>query len=449
LACHKSQFVFRHFGCYSRLAACLWPLRTRRICFCGLGIRILSGMPGKLPSLLALFFLFAPAQLACQEPQLNKAQRIGQVVSHYQRLGYFNGAILVADHRKVICAKGVGEANKTSNAPNTPQTKFGIASITKQFTALLILQQIAEGKIALQGNVTDYLPWYRKDIGSRMTIEQLLHHTSGLPGDFDSPEFNATPQAAQRYEHQEFAEKFCQPALTSEPGTKWEYSNCGYNLLGLVLERVTRMSFAALLQKRILDPRGMKDSGLDQNDLAQRGGASGYLRRAGPRYAVGTYIDRIHGFSSGSMCSTVEDLYKWNQALSSGDVIPKEPREQIFTPGLHDWGYGWFITKIPADQPGADSTMAEMRGDMPENFFAWILRYPERNAVIITLRNVYGSTEGLKQNIQAVFLMRNHACLPEAPKTSPRSFGLFLHAGQCRTSRSPYYWRLSSLPPFG
>jgi len=278
-----------------------------------------------------------------------------------------------------------------------------------------VLQQAADGKILLQARVSDYLPWYRKDTGSRMTIEQLLHHTSGLPSDFDSPEFNATPEAARRYEYQEFAEKFCQPALSSEPDTKWEYSNCGYNLLGLILERVTGTSFNTLLRQRILDPLGMKDSGLDQNDLGQRA-ATGYLRHAGPLYTRGAYIDRIHGFSSGSMYSTVEDLYKWNKALSFGDFIPKELREQIFAPGLHDWGYGWFVTKIPAGQPGAGNTMAEMRGDMPENFFAWILRYPERDAVIIILRNVYGSTEGLEQNIQAILFDAE----PHLPSRSPK-----------------------------
>ena len=373
-------------------------------------------MSGKLPSLLALFFLLAPTELSGQAPSPDKAQRIDQVVSHYQKLGYFNGAILVADGGKVIYAKGVGEANMASHILNTPQTKFGIASITKQFTALLILQQVAEGRIALEGKVSDYLPWYRKDTGRRMTIEQLLHHTSGLPGDFDSPEFNATPQAARRYEHQEFAEKFCQPALTSEPGAKWEYSNCGYNLLGLSLEHVTGMPFDALLHQRILNPLSMKDSGLDENDFAQRGGATGYLRHAGPRFTRGAFIDRIHGFSSGSMFSTVEDLYQWNQALSFGEFMSKELRAQIFTPGLHDWGYGWFITKIPPGQPGAGNTMTEMRGDMPENFFAWILRYPERDAVIITLRNVYGSTEGLEQNIQAILFDAE----PRLPSRGPK-----------------------------
>jgi hypothetical protein len=140
---------------------------------------------------------------------------------------------------------------------------------------------------------------------------------------------------------------------------------------------------------------------LDQNDLG-RGGATGYLRHAGPRYTLGAYIDRIHGFSSGSMYSTAEDLYKWNQTLSEGGVISRELLNQIFAPGLHDWGYGWFVTKISKGQPGAGSTMAEMRGDMPENFFAWTLRYPEQDALIITLRNVYSSTEGLEQNIQVI-----------------------------------------------
>jgi CubicO group peptidase (beta-lactamase class C family) len=373
-------------------------------------------MLGKLLSLLTLLFLGAPIPLAAQTPAPTKAQRIEQLVSHYQKYGYFNGAILVGDHGKVIYAKGVGFANTESHTPNTPHTRFGIASLTKQFTALLVLQQAAEGRILLPGKVSDYLPWYRKDTGSRMTIEQLLHHTSGLPPDFDSPEFSATPAAAIRYEPQEFAEKFCQPGLAFEPGTKWEYSNCGYNLLGLILERVSGTPFDTLLHQRILDPLGMQDSGMDRNDLAQRGGASGYLRHAGPRYSPGPYLDRIHCFSSGSMYSTAEDLYKWNQALSSDGFISKELRDAIFVPELHDWGFGWFVTKIPAGQPGAGSTMAEMRGDMPDNFFAWMLRYPEQGAVIITLRNVYGSTEGLEQNIQAILFGGE----PRLPSRSPK-----------------------------
>jgi CubicO group peptidase (beta-lactamase class C family) len=389
---------------------------------------MLSRMPGKFPSLLTLLFLGVPAAtipLAGQAPAPSKIQRIDQLVSHYQRYGYFNGAILVADHGKVIYAKGVGFANMESRSPNTPHTRFGIASITKQFTALMVLQQAAEGKILLQGKLSNYLPWYRKDTGSRITIEQLLHHTSGLPPDFDSPEFSATPAAARHYEPEEFAEKFCQPGLAYEPGAKWEYSNCGYNLLGLILERVSGIPFETLLRQRILDPLGMKDSGMDRDDVVQRGGACGYLRHAGPRYSPGPHLDRVHVFSAGAMYSTVEDLYKWDQALSSDVFLSKDLRDQIFAPGLHDWSYGWFVTKIPAGQPGTGSTMAEMRGDMPNNFFSWILRYPEQDAVIITLRNVYGSTEGLEQNVQAILFDAE----PHLPSRSPKDVAALVWFG--------------------
>ena len=149
-----------------------------------------------------------------------KAARIRDLVARYQRCGFLNGAVLVAEHGKVLYAAGVGEANMETHTPNTPHTRFGIASITKQFTAALVLQEVAQGKLRLDGTVADYLPWYRKDTGARMTIEQLIHHTSGLPVDFDQPEFGDGPEASRHYSPQEFAEKFCQPSLVAEPGKK-------------------------------------------------------------------------------------------------------------------------------------------------------------------------------------------------------------------------------------
>jgi CubicO group peptidase (beta-lactamase class C family) len=330
------------------------------------------------------------------------AARIEKLVSRYAEFGHLNGTVLLARHGTVIYAKGIGDANMQSHTPNTPRTKFGIASVTKQFTAVLVLQQVAEGKIRLDGKTSDYLAWYREDTGSRMTIEQVLHHTAGLPPDFELPEFSDSEAAKQHFEPEEFAKKKCQPSLVSEPGTQWNYSNCGYLLLGLVLEQVTGKPFDELLQERLLEPLGMKDTGMDRNDLAERGGATGYLRHAGARYTVGPYLDRSHIYAAGAMYSTAEDLFRWNQALSDGGVIPKEIREQVFRPGLGNWGYGWFITKIPAGTPGEGNTIAEMRGDMPGNYFSWILRYPEKEAVIIVLRNGYGSTERLEENLQAI-----------------------------------------------
>ncbi len=331
-----------------------------------------------------------------------KAVRMDAVVVRYRDLGYLNGSVLVADGGKIIYARGVGEKNMESHAANTPGTKFGIASITKQFTAVLVLQQVEAGRLGLDEKVSDLLPWYRKDTGSRMTVEQLLHHTAGLPPDYDSAEFSNTAAAGEFYEPEAFGKAFCQPDLVTEPGTKWNYSNCGYDLLGLILERVSGKSYEALLREKLLDPVGLKDTGIDHNDLEKLGGASGYLRHAGPRYTRGRYLDRSHFFSAGAMYSTVEDLFRWSQALSSSGFISQQIREQVFKPRLNDWAYGWFVTKIPAGEPGAGGTQAEMRGDMPDNYFSWILLYPERGGVIVVLRNGYGSTERLEQNLQAV-----------------------------------------------
>ena len=368
-------------------------------------------------SLLAAVALLAGSGYGlANEDSQSKGRRIDEVVTAYEKLGYLNGAVLVAEHGKVIYAKGAGNANMETHAPNTPQTKFGIASITKQFTAVLLLQQASEGKVRLDEKVSDHLPWYRKDTGTRMTLEQLLHHTSGLPADFDSPEFSDSAEASRHYEPEEFAQKFCQENLASQPGTKWEYSNCGYVLLGLVLERATGKPFADLLRERVLGPLEMNDSGMDSNNLAQLGGALGYKRRAGPRYVPGPYLDRTHIYAAGAMYSTLEDLFRWNQALSDGGQLPKEIREQVFRPGMHNWGYGWFVTKIPEGEPGAGSTMEEMRGDMPGNFFAWILRYPEQGDAIIVLRNGYGSTERLEQNLQAIVFNQK----PKMPRRSAK-----------------------------
>lgn len=353
--------------------------------------------------------------IAPQDPSATKAGRIDQLLSRYRECGYFNGAILVAEHGKVVYERGVGYANIAMRTPNTPQTKFGIASLSKQFTAALVLMQVATGNLRLDATVSEILPWYRKDTGSRITVDALLRHTSGLPPDYGAPEFGDGEAAARHADPKTFAQSVCQPALVSEPGTRWNYSNCGYILLGLILEQITTKPFDEMLQSQLLRPLEMNDTGMDNNNLARLGGALGYRRRPGPRYVPGPYIDRSHVFAAGSMYSTVEDLYRWNQALTHSHLFSEELRKKIFTPGLGEWGYGWFVRTIAAGQPGEGSMMAEMRGDMPGNFFAWILRYPEQDNVVIVLRNGYGSTENLEQNLQAILFDRE----PHLPRRSP------------------------------
>ena len=235
-------------------------------------------------ALLGLAILLAGAGGALNADDSAETARINTVATRYADYGYLSGSVLVAKHGRVIYERGFGEADRERHVPNTPQTKFGIASLTKQFTAVLVLQEVAEGQMRLDGKVSDYLSWYRKDTGAKMTVEQLLRHTSGLPGDFDQPDFGDGKEAQKRRAPREFSEEVCQKDLVNEPGTKWEYSNCGYDLLGLILESVSGKKFANLLHERLLEPIGMKDTGLEESGVLQPGEARGYVRRAGPTY---------------------------------------------------------------------------------------------------------------------------------------------------------------------
>src|SRR5690349_17117631 len=119
----------------------------------------------------------------------DKQQKIDELVKKYHELGQFNGAVLVAENGNIIYSKGVGYADMENKIPNMSDTKFRLASVTKQFTATLIMQLVEQGKISLDGKLSDYLPYYRKDVGDRITIHQILSHTSGLGNYTDNRQF--------------------------------------------------------------------------------------------------------------------------------------------------------------------------------------------------------------------------------------------------------------------
>ena len=157
----------------------------------------------------------------------DKVHRIDDLVSLYHKYGQFNGSVLVAENGKVIYQKGLGLANMEWNIPNEPDTKFRLGSITKQFTATLILQLVEQGKIKLDGKVIDYLPNYRQDTGAKVTIHNLLSHTSGIPSYTSLPGFFANV-SRNPFAVDDFIKKYASGDLEFEPGTKFVYSNSGY-----------------------------------------------------------------------------------------------------------------------------------------------------------------------------------------------------------------------------
>jgi CubicO group peptidase (beta-lactamase class C family) len=216
--------------------------------------------------------------------------------------------VLVSDHDEVIFKKGYGLANREWGIPNAPDVKFRIGSITKQFTSMLVMQRAGKGTIKLEGHLSDYLPYYRKDTGSKVTIHQLLNHTSGIPSYTDDPKF--FPEVSRTfYAVDDFVQRFCSGDLQFEPGTKFHYDNSGYFILGAILEHVAGKPFEVLLKESIFAPLRMNDTGYDHFDVIVPRRATGYERGLG-EIDNAPYLDMALPYAAGALYSTVEDLYK-------------------------------------------------------------------------------------------------------------------------------------------
>ena len=328
--------------------------------------------------LVSVNFLFAQSK----EFEINK------MIQLYHDYGQFNGAVLVADDRKVIFKKGYGLANMEWDIANEPNTKFRLGSITKQFTSMIIMQLVEEGKIQLDGKITNYLPGYRIDTGNKVTIHQLLTHTSGIPSYTSLPNF-FKDVSRNPYTVDEFVKQFCSDSLAFEPGSKFSYNNSGYFLLGAIIEKVTGKTYETVLQKRILDLLHMKNTGYDHHETIIANRATGYEKTPNG-YINSAYLDMSLPFSAGSMYSTVGDLYLWNKALYTEDMLSDKYKNIMFKPFLNNYAYGWGVGKILLAE-SEDSLQVISHGGGINGFNTLITRLVDDKYLIVLLNNTGGT----------------------------------------------------------
>jgi CubicO group peptidase (beta-lactamase class C family) len=318
------------------------------------------------------------AQADPARPDLS-IQRLDEVASSFTKDNAFMGAVLVANGPTTLLDKGYGKAVVEWNIPNSPNVKFRIGSMTKQFTAALVLLAQEQGKLSVDDPVRKYLPdapaaW------EKITIGDLLHHTSGIPNFiFDKRYFEW--RMVSRTPSEEVG-LFKDKPLNFSPGTQWEYSNSNYTLLGMILEKVTGRRYVNLLHERILVPLGMKDSGLDDDDLILPERAEGY--QPGPKGIVPMRsLSMSVGWSTGSMYSTTEDLLRWEQGLFGGKVLAASSLKQMTTAGKGNYGDGVFVSRKE------DMEVVEHGGSI-DGFNSYMIYVPARNISIIVLSNVSG-----------------------------------------------------------
>lgn len=304
-----------------------------------------------------LSLTLALATLGCLEadekPPL--AADLGAYLDDLARKDEFSGVVLLTRGSETLFSKAYGLADRERNIPNRIDTKFNLASMNKMFTGVAIAQLAEKGKLSFDDKVGKHLPDYpNREVAEKVTIHQLLTHTSGL-GSYWNPRYEAVKDRLQTLG--DFLPTFADEPLAFQPGERFEYSNAGYIVLGLIVEKVSGESYADYVRKHIYEPAGMTDTAFYPKDQDVPNRAIGYETLqgfggpplpGGPRPNTAR-LGRIGG-SGGGGYSTAPDLLKFATALREHRLLSPEMTETILTgkipmpagPSMHGrYGYGF------------------------------------------------------------------------------------------------------------
>ena len=328
----------------------------------------------------AIFFL-----VTHQVMGQSKKEKIASLMATYHRYNMFDGAVLVAEQGKLIYKAAFGMANREWNIPNTTDTKFMIGSVSKSLTSILMLIQVQKGLIDLNKTISDYIPEFSKKNGSRITIRQLLSHSSGMPN-YDIMADFFPRISRQNFSREDYIKLYMDSALVFEPGTNYYYSSWGYFTLGYIMERVTGKSYSQLMKEDIFDKTGMNSSGSYFHTQIVPKRATGYDYSLG-RYTSSDFRDQSNTMGTGDIYSTVEDLFKLHLAISNNTLLNKKLTEEMFMPGIRPWryGYGWFNQQFR--YTATDSVFTNYHLGMTEGFLSFLVRIPGTNSLIVFLCN--------------------------------------------------------------
>jgi CubicO group peptidase (beta-lactamase class C family) len=298
----------------------------------------------------------------------------------------FNGSALIAQHGKIILEKGYGYKNADTKVVNDSNGIFQIGSITKQFTATVILKLQEEGKLSVHDKLDKYFPQFL--YGNDITIEHLLTHTSGIynyTNDIDDNDSAIVSNPVSKYRVLDLI--FNKP-LDFPPGTEFRYSNSGYYLLGLIIEKVTGQPYETMIRNLIFTPLQMQHTGFDFSHLTDTNKTTGYSKLDANERIVAQHWDSTVTYSAGAIYSTCSDLYKWANAVAKREILSLPSWQQAFTPHLQHYGYGYFI----------DSSFGRRcirhSGGLP-GFISYFTYYPSEDLTIILLNNKGYYGEGL------------------------------------------------------
>ena len=330
---------------------------------------------------LLLFALCTPSL-----PGQSLVDTASKIIEATHKAGDFDGVVVLSRNGKVVLAEALGDADRSVQLPNRPETVFRLASLTKQVTALLVMQEVSAGHVRLEqpaGELIKSLP----PASATVTVRQLLQHVTGLPNPSDGPD-NVIPGFYTRVgpdaaDMQKTASGFCSSSTKRPAGTSFEYNNCDYILLGAILEVVTGRSYAELLRARVIEPLGLASWGYFPADpkLAARV-AVGYQQDGTVEdfQNVATYA------AAGAIYGNALDVAKWDNALLTNQLLSADATATMFqaSPKL----YGEALGSWSYDLPGSSPTLhlVERQGDVGGTHVLNLL-LPKLDASIVILAN--------------------------------------------------------------
>lgn len=380
----------------------------------------------KLIIFVTSFLFFAQVAAAQSSSGPTTPEQISARIDEYMNAAvkaeHFSGSILIAKDGSAIVSKGYGMANYELSVPNTPKTIFRLASLTKAFTATAIMQLHEKEKLNINDGICKYLE-HCPQTWQSVTIKQLMTHTSGIPNYTNFPGYEKT--AGLSATHEEIIARFRDKPLEFSPGEQYRYSNSGYHLLGMIIEKASGKSYADYLQENIFIPLGMENTGVDVNKRIIMNRAAGYTID-NDSLVNADFLDMAHIYAEGGLYSTTEDMFIWDQALYTEKILSRKSLDEMFTPFRKDYGYGWSLNKSSGRREIKHSGLVF-------GFSTYIKRFPDDKVTIIVLsNNQMADAEKVATDLSAIIFGTPYR-IPREPKAVAAEI-LEKYVGQYRMS---------------
>ncbi|KXH81507.1 hypothetical protein AU378_17555 [Chryseobacterium kwangjuense] len=314
-----------------------------------------------------------------KEKPERKKQEIDSIIKAYVAINKFSGTVLVHNQNKTIFERSYGWQNAEKKIPNHNNNIYQIASLTKSFTALTIVKLSEEGKLSVKDPVSKFIPDYPR--GNEITVEHLLTHTSGIYEPLRNKEYFRLIHTGESVSQTKLISFFKDEPLDFEPGTKFSYTNSGYILLGIIIEKVTGLFYENAVRKIILDPLKMRHTGFDYSALKSPDKAVPYIFLSKTKHEKAIIWNPELTGAAGQIYSTAEDLYKYYEGLRDYKIVSKESFKKATTPFLSGYGYGWFIDDLYGKK-------VINHGGNIEGATSYMAMFPEDDICIILLNNI-------------------------------------------------------------